>query len=116
MLLGYSVVSTFTAINFATIEWQQSGLFNCWLRGAFLEQTERRADIDDIKRHHNHVFRRLQVLSNIGRIQVSNALRDDMRLLLEIIKAEAKLEPKELDVSMSSDEAIDFLCSTYGVR
>ena len=89
---------------------------------AFLDLTKRRDDGDgkvkggDIKKHRNDVFRLSQLLPGDAVVQVSDPLREDMRQFLRAIEEEGKLNPKDLKVSMTLEEAIIFLRKAYGVE
>ena len=85
---------------------------------AYLDLTKRREDGDDkvkgndIKKHRNDVFRLSQLLSG-NAVEVSDPLRRDMRQFLRTIEEEGMLNPKDLKVNMTLEEAITFLRKTY---
>lgn len=58
------------------------------------------------------MFRVSQLLSG-NPVEVSDPLREDMRQFLSAIEEEGKLNPKDLKVNMTLEEAITFLRKTY---
>ena len=62
------------------------------------------------------VLRLSQLLPGDAVVQVSDPQREDMRQFLSAIEEEGKLDPKDLKVSMTLEEAITFLRKAYGVE
>ena len=88
---------------------------------AFLDLTRRRAEGDqavkgdDIKKHRADVFRLSQLLPGNAIVQVKAPLREDVRSFLVAIEEEGTLNPKELNIPMTRQEAISFLRQAYGI-
>ena len=62
------------------------------------------------------MLRLSQLLPGDAVVQVSDPQREDMRQFLSAIEEEGKLNPKDLKVSMTLEEAITFLRKAYGVE
>ena len=86
---------------------------------AFLDLTKRRQEGDetikgdDIKKHRNDVFRLSQLLPADETIAVSDEIREDVKQFLDQVEAEGKLDPRQLKVPMSLEEAVEFLRQAY---
>lgn len=85
---------------------------------AFLNLTEHAAsggDVrsDDIKKHRNDVFRLLRLLSGDAAIEVTEAMRDDLRHFLDRVAEDETFDPRSFDVPMSHQEGAEFLRSAY---
>lgn len=72
-----------------------------------------RVQSDDIKKHRNDVFRLLRLLPGDAAIEVTEAMRDDLRRFLDRVAEDETFDPKTFDVPMSCQEGAEFLRSAY---
>ncbi len=87
---------------------------------AFLDLTDRKAqgeniDSRNIKKHRNDVFRLAQLLPEGAKIEMPEQIREDMSRFLDLAEADKTLNPKDLDVRLTREEAIALLRSAYGL-
>ena len=87
---------------------------------AFLDLTDRKAqgeniDSKNIKKHRNDVFRLAQLLPEGAKIEMPEQIREDMSRFLDLAEADKTLNPKDLDVPLTREEAVTLMQSAYGL-
>ena len=87
---------------------------------AFLDLTERRAQGEEVNsktitKHRNDVFRLMQLLTEESKVEVSEAIRKDLRAFLDYLTQDDAFDPKSFNVQLSRDEGIALLNKVYAL-
>lgn len=87
---------------------------------AFLDLTARaeageKIDAKNIKKHRNDVFRLVQLLPRNASSEFADPMRADLRKFIELVEADATLDPKAFDVPLTRDAAVYLLRAAYGL-
>ncbi|MEH2509466.1 hypothetical protein V1291_000820 [Nitrobacteraceae bacterium AZCC 1564] len=77
------------------------------------EETGEKVDSKNIKKHRNDVFRLTQLLSTDTSVELSDAIRNDLRRFLEMDAADGGVDLKALGVALTRDQAVALLRSAY---
>lgn len=87
---------------------------------AFLDLTKRQSagekvKIGDIKKHKYDVFRLAQLLTEETRVELPEAIRDDLRTYLDTINSDESFDPRTFKVQMTKDEGIVLIRNVYSL-
>ena len=87
---------------------------------AFLNLVQRQIEGDnvrnnDIKKHRNDVFRLAQLLPPDRRVDIVEAMADDLRKFLSSVRNDETFDPRTFNVLLSRAEGITLLESIYGL-
>ena len=85
---------------------------------AYLDLSRRKAagekvDSGDVKKHHNDVFRLLQLLPADGVLELPETIAADMQAFLAAVAGDGTFKPSDIGLQLSRDAALARLLSAY---
>lgn len=75
----------------------------------------KRVDGGDVKKHHNDVFRLLQLLPADRVFNLPETIVADMAAFLAVVAADEAFKPSDIELRMGRDEALARLAAAYGL-
>jgi len=84
-----------------------------WLDLSGRKQAGEKVDTKTVKKHRNDVFRLSVLLAPTQRVEVVDAIKQDMATFLTAMAAEDGLNLKNFSITSGLDEVLSNLCSIY---